>query len=333
MHMLLALAPMRDITVLPFLQALFASGSRPDYLITEYFRSGPGHDLESSRIMDILRHPPGDIPVYVQLVGNDRASLVKDAHYLMDNYAPAGIDLNLGCPTKLVCNKGAGGALLLKLRLLDEILAALRDTLPSGAFSVKCRLGWEDPREFESIMATIARHCPDRLVIHARTVRDMYRGPIHFEWVTKAIHTLPCPVIANGDIIDTRSAQHWIDHVHPAGLMIGRGIIRNPWLFNQIRSHLTNSTIFPIPLRQVYQYVMNIESCFWDQKPLSIDEKKHINSLKKFIIHIVQGFPQEFEYQIRRVSTRSGFETVCRHYLDCEGTLPELVRPYCSRRN
>lgn len=228
--MLLALAPMKDVTDLAFIKTLNDLNSLPDYFITEYFRTVAHHKKMDPYIMRSIDENPTGRPIYGQLVGQEPEHLVRDALNLM-NHACAGVDLNMGCPAPIVCRRGAGGGMLRSLRAMDSALGALRDSLPAGGFSVKCRLGYETPDEFERILPVIARHAPDRVCIHARTVREGYRSPVHPEWVKWAVETLKCPVIANGNIVDTQTAEAWVRLAAPAGLMAGRTALRNPWIF------------------------------------------------------------------------------------------------------
>ena len=178
--MLLALAPMKDVTDLAFLNTLKDLNSLPDYFITEYFRTVAHHKKMSPYILRSIDENPTGRPIYGQLVGHEPEYLARDAQVLME-HACAGVDLNMGCPAPIVCRRNAGGGMLRSLKAMDAALGALRDVLPPGAFTVKCRLGYETPDEFERILPVIASHSPDRVCIHARTVREGYRSPVHPE--------------------------------------------------------------------------------------------------------------------------------------------------------
>ena len=232
-RMLLALAPMKDVTDLAFLKTLKDLNSLPDYFITEYFRTVAHHKKMSPYILRSIDENPTGRPIYGQLVGHEPEYLARDALALMEHDC-AGVDLNMGCPAPMVCRRNAGGGMLRSLKAMDAALGALRDVLPAGAFTVKCRLGYENPDEFERILPVIAAHTPDRVCIHARTVREGYRSPVHPEWVKWAVEALDCPVVANGNIVDAATADAWVRLARPAGLMIGRAALRNPWIFSQL---------------------------------------------------------------------------------------------------
>ncbi|MEG2809133.1 MAG: tRNA-dihydrouridine synthase family protein [Akkermansia sp.] len=319
--MLLALAPMKDVTDLPFLRVLSELGTLPDYLITEYFRVNPHHVKLDPYILQAIDENPTGLPIYGQLVGTDADSLVRDALNLLQNHPVAGIDLNMGCPAALVCRKAAGGGMLKTLKNMESVLASMREALPLGTFTVKCRIGWEDPYELKEILSILARHCPDRLVIHARTVREGYRTHVHTDCLRMAVESLSCPVIAKGNIVDVQTAQSWITQTHPAGLMIGRGVIRNPWIFDQIRSFLRDGTYSPVSYRELLRYVTLLLEKSADFF-VPYDEKKHIQRLKRYLIYIACGLPDEFGYSIKRAVTQDTYLDICHRWLDREGDMP-----------
>jgi tRNA-dihydrouridine synthase C len=321
--MLLALAPMKDMTNLAFLRILSALGTLPDYFITEYFRSNPHLKCPDPFVMRSIDENPTGKPIFGQLVGSDTPSLVRDALDIM-KHPVAGVDLNMGCPAQLVCKKFAGGGMLQKLRSMDSTLGQLRDALPAGSFSVKCRLGWESPDEFAEIIRIIKKHAPDRLAIHGRTVKEGYRSPVHPEWVAYAVQELPCPVMANGNVVGIDTADAWVHLAQPGGLMIGRGAIRNPWIFDQLRAHFNGQKPPSVSGHMLLEYIGLLDQEM-ARLIVNYDEKKHVNCLKKFLIYIACGFPDDFGKGIRRASNLADFHAICRAHLDHND--PVLVSP------
>lgn len=321
MSMLLVLAPMKDVTDLPFLRILTALGTLPDYFITEYFRVTPNHVKLDPGILRAIDENPTNRPIYAQLVGSDAPSIVRDAKELLYHHPVAGIDLNMGCPAQIVCRKNAGGGMLKTLANMDSVLGAMRDALPAGTFTVKCRIGWEDPWEFTRILPIIARHSPDRLSIHGRTVREGYRTPVHFDAIRMAVETVPCPVIANGNIVDAPSAFHCLKETTAAGVMIGRAAIRNPWIFRQMKEQEATGVSTPITLKTLLHYAeLLLEETTEFFVPYN--ENKHIQRLKRYMIYVACGLSESFAYDIRRVQTAAEYLTVCRKYLGVDGIVP-----------
>jgi len=153
----------------------------------------------------------------------------------LQQYPVAAVDLNLGCPAPVVYRKCAGGGLLREPQRVDAILGALRDAVKIK-FTVKNPHWIRFARSFDELLPVFARHSLDLLVVHGRTVRELYRGTVHYECITRAVAEMPCPVLANGNVHSARNAAEVLKITGAHGLMIGRGAIRNPWLFQQIRS-------------------------------------------------------------------------------------------------
>ncbi|HEX2881530.1 MAG TPA: tRNA-dihydrouridine synthase family protein, partial [Polyangiaceae bacterium] len=133
-----ALAPMQDITDLPFMR-LVAEYGAPDYFFTEYFRVHSVSKPEQHILRSIVENRTGR-PVFAQLMGQDPEQLARTAREL-HAYPIAGIDLNMGCPAPLIYKGNVGGGLLRDPGRIDQIIGALRDAVP-GLFTVKMRIGF-----------------------------------------------------------------------------------------------------------------------------------------------------------------------------------------------
>lgn len=318
--MLLALAPMKDVTDLAFIKTLNDLNSLPDYLITEYFRTVAHHQKMSPYILRSMDENPTGRPIYGQLVGREPEYLARDARSLM-NHACAGVDLNMGCPAPTVCRRGAGGGMLRSLKAMDAALGALRDALPPGAFTVKCRLGYETPDEFERILPILEKHAPDRVCIHARTVREGYRSPVHPEWVKRAADTLACPVMANGNIVDIPTADAWVRLARPAGLMIGRAALRNPWIFSQLRDRFQGRHVTVPTFRDLLRYIRSLYERTLEMQDHYVEEK-HIHRMKKYLVYTARGLPDSFDYHMKRAKTSRDFMRICEEALDHDTPFP-----------
>ena len=194
----LVLAPMQDVTDLPFMRVL-ARRSLPDWFVTEYFRVHPHSRLNAYILRSVSENATGR-PIFAQMIGCDIQELTRTAREL-SQFPVAGVDLNLGCPAPVVYRKNAGGGLLRFPDQIDAILGALRDAIP-GRFTVKTRLGFHSPDEFPHLLEIFRKHAIDGLTIHGRTVADRYQTPVRPSLVKMAVETLSCPVIANGNVVD-----------------------------------------------------------------------------------------------------------------------------------
>jgi tRNA-dihydrouridine synthase len=306
---LLALAPMQDVTTLQFMRVIARYGG-PDVYWTEYFRVH-GDSRPEKRILDSITQNPTGKPVVAQLIGNDIPALVRNAK-LLQKHPVAAIDLNLGCPAPIVYRKCAGGGLLREPGKIDALLGALRDavTIP---FTVKTRIGFESPAEFDALLPIFAKHPIDLLTVHARTVRQMYRPGVRYDLIARAARELKCPVLANGNVHGAAQAQQLLAETGARGLMIGRGAIRNPWLFDQIRQQLRGENILLPTGRDVLAYIREL----WDNEIApEVKEAAQVQRMKKFVNFIGEGIGEKFLFEIRRVATTADFFRVCECYLD-----------------
>jgi tRNA-dihydrouridine synthase len=305
---LLALAPMQDVTTLQFMRAIARYGG-PDVYWTEYFRVH-GDSRPEKWILDSITKNPTGKPVVAQLIGNDIPALVRNAK-LLQKYPVAAIDLNLGCPAPIVYRKCAGGGLLREPQKIDAILGALRDavTIP---FTAKTRIGFESPAEFDALLPIFAKHPIDLLTVHARTVRQMYRPGVRYDLIARAARELRCPVLANGNVHSAAQAQALLAETGARGLMIGRGGIRNPWLFDQIRQQLRGEKIKLPTGRDVLTYIREL----WENEITpEVKESAQVQRMKKFMNFIGEGVGEKFLHEIRRVTTTADFFRACENHL------------------
>lgn len=303
---------MQDVTDLAFMQVINGCGC-PDYFFTEYFRVTLTSRLERHILRSIVENDTGR-PVFAQMIGEDIENLKRTAGELSD-HAVAGIDLNMGCPAPKVYNKNVGGGLLRDPDRIDAILGALRATVP-GRFTVKMRIGFDSTEHFATILDLINTHRVDLLSLHGRTVKQMYRGEVDYDRIREAVETVRCPVLANGNITSVAVAEDVLAHTGAAGVMIGRSAIRNPWIFHQLRTHLSGEPIPRIQMSEVRDYVDRLYRATGGE---TIPERSHINRMKKFLNFVGQGVDPEgrFLYEMRRTQTEAELFAVCdRHLLD-----------------
>jgi tRNA-dihydrouridine synthase B len=305
---------MQDVTDLAFWRLMARYGG-PDVYWTEYFRVHRDSRLEPWILNSVTDNPTGR-PAVAQLIGNDIPSLVRGARELQQ-HAVAAIDLNLGCPAPVVYRKCAGGGLLREPKRIDAILGALRDAV-TGPFTVKTRIGFDSPAAFDELLPLFQKHSIDLLTVHGRTVTQMYRNGVRYDLIAQAARELPCPVLANGNVYSARQALCLVQETGARGLMIGRGAIRNPWLFEQIRC-LRTGVPGPQPTgRDLLKYIYEL----WEsQITENVPEHSQTQRMKKFMNFIGEGVSEAFLFEIRRVQTRADFFEVCERRLQGRGAM------------
>jgi tRNA-dihydrouridine synthase B len=316
---LLALAPMQDVTDLPFWRLIARYGGA-DVYFTEYFRVHADSRLEKWILRSIDENPTGR-PAVAQMIGNDIPSLVRSAKELQ-HHPVAAIDLNLGCPAPVVYKKCAGGGLLRDLPRVDRILGALREAVePPVRFTVKTRVGFDAADALGPLLPMLARHGVDLVTVHGRTVAGMYRTPVRYDLIAEAADTLSCPVLANGNIDSPATAARVLRDTGAHGLMIGRGAIRNPWIFDQIRRHLAG---LPIPYPTGLQVLAYIDDLYEAVCAPDIRESQQVQKMKKYLNFIGLGVEPTgaFLHAIRRAETRSEFFRLCAEHLSHDDPMP-----------
>ena len=332
-----ALAPMQDVTTLPFMRLLGKYGA-PDLLFTEYFRVH-GHSRLEQHIVDSINHNGTGRPVFAQLIGESLPDLERTVQTIESEQLPvAGIDLNMGCPAPKVYKKNVGGGLLRQPSKVNEVLGCLRAAV-KGRFTVKMRIGFDSDEHFDTILDLITKHKVDLLSLHARTVKEAYRSEVHYEYIKRAVERLDCPVLANGNVTSVNKAQWVLNETGSAGLMIGRSCIRNPWIFRQLREHFARKPVFKPTLGDVRVYIEDLvlATSHSDRK-----DRYHINHMKKFLNFVGLSVDKEgkFLHDMRRAKSKMDLDVICdRHLIDggrAEQSYPDepirglVARPNCE---
>eukprot|EP01012_Entosiphon_sulcatum_P057829 TRINITY_DN81697_c0_g1_i1.p2 TRINITY_DN81697_c0_g1~~TRINITY_DN81697_c0_g1_i1.p2 ORF type:complete len:341 (+),score=33.15 TRINITY_DN81697_c0_g1_i1:895-1917(+) len=303
---------MQDVTDLAFMGVIAHYGP-PDYFFTEFFRVHAQSRPEKHILRSIDENATGR-PVFAQLIGEDLGHLARTAEELL-RHNVAGIDLNLGCPAPKVYKKNVGGGLLRDPVRIGEILACLRAIVP-GLFTVKMRIGFDDTSPLDRVLDLVNEHRVDLLSVHGRTVKEMYRSEVHYDFIAHAAARARCPVLANGNVTSAPKAAQVIGQTRAVGVMIGRHAIRNPWIFRQCREVFGGQAVTPITLGQVRDY---IERLFHATQVPGLAEQLHVNKMKKYLNFVGQGVDPtgEFLHDMRRTESESELFAVCdRHLLD-----------------
>ena len=201
------------------------------------------HDRKSASLLSIS---PQERPAGVQLFGDDPLTMAKAAEMAMD-YAPDFLDINMGCPAPKVAGNGGGSALMKKPQLAAEIVRACVHAVPVPV-TVKMRIGWDD----ETRNATeLAKLCADAgaaaITVHGRTRAQMYAPPVYLDEIRRVKQAVDVPVIGNGDVTDGESAKRMLDETGCDFLMVGRGALGRPWVFQQVNAWLDHTAPLPEP--------------------------------------------------------------------------------------
>jgi tRNA-dihydrouridine synthase C len=274
---MLLLAPMEGLLDYPLREALTRVGGI-DRCVSEFIRITDQLLPERvfTRIVPELKQggrTRSGVPVRAQLLGSDPACLADNAARLA-TLGPAGIDLNFGCPAKVVNRHGGGATLLDEPELIHRIVAAVRRAVPAGmAVSAKMRLGVNDSSRAVDCARAIAEAGANEIVVHARTKADAYRPPAHWELIPPLRETVRIAVVANGEIWSVADALRCRELSGCDSLMLGRGMVADPGLALAIRG-LTVPT---------WDALLPVMADFWRLMSSRVEPRHRAGRLKQWL--------------------------------------------------
>ncbi len=249
------LAPMQGITNRA-LRALYIEQVRPEVVFTEFMRIA----RDSRQVLTASDRAEAGagcaVPLVVQLIGPASDNLVAAARAAQEQGAQH-LNLNMGCPFGRLSSSLSGGGMLKVPEVLPELLGKLRQTV-QGSFSVKLRAGFGDPRQVFSLLPLFEEVGVDFLILHPRTVAQKYQGRADHDLTAEVVRSTSLPVIANGDVTSAAEGRRVLEGTGAAGLMLGRGAIADPWLFQRIRGQ---APVEPTPqqrLRELSAFLLDL---------------------------------------------------------------------------
>ena len=292
--MTLLLAPMEGLLDFTLRDILTRAGGI-DRCVSEFIRV-TGTLLPErvfTRIVPELNHAgltPAGVPVRAQLMGSEPTCLAENAARLA-GLGPAGIDLNFGCPAKIVNRHGGGAALLDDPALLERIVGAVRRAVPAHiAVSAKMRLGFNDASRALECAQAIAAGGAEELVVHARTRADGYRPPAYWERIAPIRAALAIPVVANGEIWSVADALRCRELSGCDTLMLGRGMVCDPGLALAIRAHdVLDGADAPVLGWTALQPLI---TAYWRLIAQHIAPPARAGRLKQWLNHLRRRHPQ-----------------------------------------
>lgn len=229
------LAPMAGVTDLSYRKICKKYGN-PGLVCTEMI-SSKGLFYNDKKTEQFLVLNEEKRPIAIQIFGSD-PSVMGQAAKIVEQYADI-IDINMGCPAPKVVKNGDGSKLLLNLELVGNIVKEVVQNTTKPV-TVKIRKGWDD----EHIVAVEAAKVIEKagasaITVHGRTREQYYSGQVDLEIIKKVKETVKIPVIGNGDVKTAEDARKMFEYTGVDGIMIGRGILGEPWKINDIIQELT----------------------------------------------------------------------------------------------
>ena len=236
------------------------------------------------------------VPVRAQLLGSDPVCLAENAAVLA-SLGPDGVDLNFGCPAKVVNRHGGGAALLDDPELLSAIVSAVRRAVPAlMPVSAKMRLGFNDDSRAVECALAIESGGANELVVHARTKADAYRPPAYWERVADIAAAVRIPVVANGEIWTVQDALRCREASGCEMLMLGRGMVTDPGLALAIReaSRSPAGALESMALNQGVSWLalLPLIADFWQLVCSRLDKRQQAGRLKQWLNFLRRKYPE-----------------------------------------
>ncbi|MFA6498388.1 MAG: tRNA-dihydrouridine synthase family protein [Desulfurivibrionaceae bacterium] len=298
----LMLAPMQGLTNRA-LRGLFIERVRPDVVFTEFVRvkASTKKNITENDRQEVVS-TVGGVPLVVQLIGTDTEALLAAANTVQELGA-AHLNINLGCPYGRMTSQTAGGALLREPMALARMLERLRREI-LGSFSVKVRSGFDDPAQIFSLLTLFADSGIDFLVVHPRTVKQLYTGPADHGITAEVVRQTSLPVIANGDIFSKALGQRVLTETGAAGLMLGRGAIADPLLFERLRDRCPGESAPTAKIAELREYLRELLIRY---QALFCGEHQILCKMKEVLCHIHDPEVAPLARQLKRSKSLAQF--------------------------
>ena len=270
---------------------------------------------ENKKTEDMLYMEEMERPIAQQIFGSDKESFIIAAKKICKTMKPDIIDINMGCPVPKVAIKSqAGSALLKNPEKIREIVSAVVNSVDVPV-TVKIRSGWDS----KSINAVeVAKICEEAgasaITVHGRTRSQGYTGKVDLDIIKMVKEAVSIPVIGNGDIIDIESAKKMFEYTKCDAIMIGRGVLGNPWLIKQLDSYFKDGSIIEKPTCEE-----KIEMCLkhLDYLLKIKNEKVAILEMRSHIAWYLKGIPNNnlIKDEIFKSDTVEEIKKILNNYL------------------
>ena len=285
------LAPMHEVTDSAFRQ-IVAGYQRPDVFLTEFISAdGLCHPISREKIIRYyLGYSKKEKPIVSQVWGS-RPQKIFEAAKIIAELGFDGVDINMGCPDKAVVKSGGGAALILNPKLAQEIVLAAKKGAPNLPVSVKTRLGF-NKNIVEDWIGSIMKAKPEAVIIHGRLKTQNYQAPADWDSIGKAakiVQNSGALAIGNGDVKNIYQAREKANLYGLDGVMIGRGVLGNPWFFDEKRSVSINRED---RLKVAIKHSRLFEKVFKNIKPF--------HHIRKHLAAYISNFPgsKELRFQL-----------------------------------
>ena len=311
---MVVLAPMADVTDNPFRRILSEIGA-PDVYWNEFVSAdGLSHPVARPKLERMLSYTPEQRPIIAQIFSGDAGHL-KQAAALCREKGFDGIDINMGCPARNIIKQVSGSELSKPehRERVSDIITQTREGAGEKPVSVKTRLGFNEV-DFDWVEHVLSHQLPC-FTLHLRTKKEMSKVPAHWELLDKIIRirdrvSPDTILIANGDVENRMQAYEKVQK-HPGldGVMIGRGVLQNPWAFAE-------DCLVRHSVQERLELAMRHTRYFIEEYEIDGRLEKNFNLMKKFYKLYINGFDGAKELRVELMTAKDyqDVETICNNF-------------------
>ena len=307
----IVVAPMAGISNMTFRRICKSMGAS---LVVAEMVSDKAITYGNEKTFELLRMNDDERPISQQIFGSDVKSFVEAAKIVEEKMKPDIIDINMGCPVPKVAVKNqAGSALLKNPEKVGEIIKAVVGAV-NVPVTVKIRSGWDQSSINAVEIAKIAEaNGASAITVHARTRAQGYAGKADWNIIKEVVNAVDIPVIGNGDVVSCYDAKKMLDETGCSAVMIGRGLLGNPWLIKECVEYLESGK-----LPEVIDYNEKIDMMDYHLNKLCEDktEKQAVLEIRNHLLNYLKGLPEnkEVKNQVCRCKSRLEIIEVLENY-------------------
>lgn len=268
----------------------------------------------NQKTLDMLKTNEFEHPLSMQVFGSDVETIVNAAK-IIDKYCDAEIiDINMGCPVNKVAKKAnAGSALLKDPKKVYEIVKSVVENVKKPV-TVKIRSGWDDEHiNAVEIAKLIEKAGASAITVHPRTRAQMYNGHSNWDIIRQVKESVNIPVIGNGDIKSCYDAKKMLEETKCDAIMIGRGALGNPWIFDEITEYLKTGIVLPKPsFEEIHKTILNHARLLIEIK----NEHVAILEMRSHVAWYIKGLPNStfFKNELFKCTTLNGLKDLLNQY-------------------